>query len=257
MTVAIPGGLPAFLTWPLAVALSAMLGSFLNVCISRLPRGESVVSPPSHCPRCGTAIRCYDNIPLVSFVVLGGRCRACRLPISWRYPLVEAIAVGLGLLVLWQLGPTWDGLRAFVLGLALIAATFIDLELTLIPDRITVPGIVVGLALSLVPSPSGVIRAVVGCVAAGGLFYLIAVASRGGMGGGDVKLAAMLGAFLGIPVVFVAVFAAVILGGLVAVGLLLSGRRGRKDAVPFGPFLAAGGVLAALWGRPLLAWYLG
>lgn len=257
MTAAYPGGLSPVVAWPLAIALAAALGSFLNVCISRLPRGESVVSPPSHCPGCGTAIRFYDNIPLVSFAVLRGRCRACRGPISWRYPLVEALAVGLGLLVLWQLGPTWEGLRAFLLGLALIAVTFIDLETLLIPDRITLPGIVVGLAMQLYPSIRGLLGGLLGCLLAGGIFYLIALASRGGMGGGDVKLAAMLGAFLGWQLVLVAIFAGVLAGGVTGVLLLLLGRKGRKDPVPFGPFLALGGLVAALGGEPLLAWYLG
>ncbi|MBI3454917.1 MAG: prepilin peptidase [Candidatus Rokubacteria bacterium] len=245
------------LTWPVVVVVAALLGSFLNVCISRLPRGESVVSPPSHCPRCDAPIRYYDNLPLVSFALLGGRCRACREPISWRYPIVEALAAAVGFLAFWQLGPTWAGLRAFVLGLALIAITFIDLETLLIPDRITLPGIVIGLGLSLVPSPRALVWALIGCLVAGGLFYAIAALSRGGMGGGDIKLAAMLGAFLGWPLVVLAIFAAVVLGGVVALGLLASGRRGRKDAVPFGPFLAFGGLLTALWGRPVLAWYLG
>jgi leader peptidase (prepilin peptidase)/N-methyltransferase len=252
-----PGTVPAAIAWPVVVALSAALGSFLNVCISRLPRGESIVSPPSHCPRCQSPIRYYDNIPLVSFVLLGGRCRVCREAISWRYPLVEALAVGAGVLVLWQVGLTWNGLRAFVLVLALIAVTFIDLETMLIPDRITLPGIVVGLALSVVPWPSGLLSALAGCLVAGGLFYLIALVSRGGMGGGDIKLAAMLGAFLGWPLVLVAIFTGVLLGGVVAVALLVSGRRGRRDPVPFGPFLAVGGLLTAVWGRSILAWYLG
>lgn len=257
MTMAFPGRLSPVLAWPFAVALAAVLGSFLNVCISRLPRGQSVVSPPSHCPRCAAPIRYYDNIPLVSFAVLRGRCRACREPISWRYPLVEALAVGVGLLVLWQLGPTWEGLRAFLLALALIVVTFIDLETLLIPDRITLPGIALGLGMQLYPSVRGLVGGLLGCLLAGGIFYLIALLSRGGMGGGDIKLAAMMGAFLGWDLVLVAIFLGVLAGGLTGVLLLVMGRKGRKDPVPFGPFLALGGVIAALWGRPLLTWYLG
>jgi len=252
-----PGGLPPGAAWPFAVALAAVLGSFLNVCISRLPRGESIVVPASHCPGCRAPIRYYDNIPIVSFVILAGRCRACRAPISWRYPLVEATAIGVGLLVLWRLGPTWEGLRVFLLGLALIAVTFIDLETLLIPDRITLPGIVVGLATHAYPSPRDLGSAVFGCLLAGALFYLVALLSRGGMGGGDIKLAAMLGAFLGWPLVLVAIFLGVLAGGVSGLVLLLLGLKGRKDPVPFGPFLALGGFVAALWGRPLLGWYLG
>lgn len=257
-----PGALPPLLTWPFVVALAALLGSFLNVCISRLPRGESIVSPPSHCPRCQAPIRYYDNVPLVSFVILGGRCRECLEPISWRYPLVEALAVAVGLLVLWRLGPTWDGLRAFLLGLALIAVAFTDLETLLIPDRITLPGIVGGLALRLHPSPWDLVDGVLGGLVAGGIFFLIMWASpfvfgREGMGFGDVKLAAMMGVFLGLPVVLVAIFLGVLAGGLTATVLLILGLRRVGEYLPFGTFLALGGVLAILWGRPLLAWYLG
>lgn len=257
MTGPAPGGLPPAVAWPFALAVAAVLGSFLNVCITRLPRRESLVLPSSHCPGCKTPIRYYDNIPLVSFVILAGRCRACRAPIAWRYPLVEALAVGLGVLVLGRWGPTWEGLRVFLLGLALIAITFIDLETLLIPDRITLPGIVVGLLTHLYPSPRGFVSALLGCLGAGMLLYLVALASRGGMGGGDIKLAAMMGAFLGWQLVLVAIFLGVLAGGVTGLFLLLSGLKGRKDPVPFGPFLALGGLAAALWGQPLLAWYLG
>jgi len=251
-----PPLLPSSLTWAFAAAISAVLGSFLNVCISRLPHRQSIVLPASHCPTCQTPIRYYDNIPLVSFGVLGGRCRACRAPISWRYPLVEALAVMVGLLALWRLGPTWDGLRVFALGLALIAVTFIDLETLLIPDRITLPGIVVGLATHLYPSPRDLVSPLVGLLAAGALFYVVAWASRGGMGGGDIKLAAMVGAFLGWQLVLVAIFVGVLAGGIAGLLLLILGLKGRKDPVPFGPFLALGGLVAGLWGEALLAWYL-
>jgi len=262
VTAAPAVGLPPLLAWPFLVALGALLGSFLNVCISRLPRGESVISPPSRCPRCQTPIRYYDNVPLLSFVILGGRCRACREPISWRYPVVEALAVTVGLLVLWRLGPTWEGLRAFLLGLALITVAFTDLETLLIPDRVTLPGIVAGLLLRLYPSPGDVIDGVLGAAVAGGIFFVIMwgspfVFGREGMGFGDVKLAAMMGAFLGLPVVLVATFLGVLAGGLTATLLLLLGLRRLGEYLPFGAFLALGGVLAALWGRSLLAWYLG
>jgi leader peptidase (prepilin peptidase)/N-methyltransferase len=263
VTAAVPGGLPPAISWPIVVALAATLGSFLNVCISRLPRGESIVYPPSHCPRCQTPIRYYDNIPLVSFAVLGGRCRACRLAISWRYPLVEALAVIAGVVVFWQLGPTWDGLRAFVLLLALIAITFTDVEHHIIPNWISVPGIFVGLAFQLYPSPFwGVVDGLAGCLVAGTLFFLIAwlsplVFGKEGMGMGDVKLAGMLGAFLGLKVVIVAIYAAIFAGGLVGVLLLVFRLKRLGQYIAFGPFLALGGVLAVLWGRPFLRWYFG
>jgi leader peptidase (prepilin peptidase)/N-methyltransferase len=262
VTVALPGGLPPLFTWSCAVAVAAFLGSFLNVCISRLPAGESIVAPPSHCPGCQMPIRYYDNIPLVSFAILRGRCRGCRAPISWRYPIVEALAVGVGVLALWQFGPTWEGLRVFVFGLALIAVTFTDVETRLIPDAITLPGIAVGLAFQLYPSPRGVLDGLVGCLVAGTVFYLIAwlspkVFGREGMGGGDIKLAAMMGAFLGLPLVVVAIYFGVMAGGLVAILLLAFRLKQLGQYLAFGPFLALGGLVAAFWGRPVVAWYLG
>jgi leader peptidase (prepilin peptidase) / N-methyltransferase len=254
--------LPPAIVWPVVVALAAVLGSFLNVCISRLPRGESIVSPPSHCPKCDTPIRAYDNVPLVSFAMLGGRCRTCRAPISWRYPVVEALAVLAAALVLRQLGPTWEAARAFVLLLALIAITFTDLEQRIIPDWITLPGIAAGLAFQLYPSPAGVLDGVLGCLLAGGIFYAIAwlspmVFGKEGMGGGDIKLAAMMGAFLGWKTVLFAIYVAVLVGGACGLVLLLFGLRRLGQELAFGPFLALGGVVAALWGRPFLAWYFG
>jgi leader peptidase (prepilin peptidase)/N-methyltransferase len=260
VTVALPGGFPPLFAWSFVVALAALLGSFLNVCISRLPAGESIVYPASHCPRCQVPIRVYDNIPILSFVILGGRCRACRQPISWRYPIVEALAVLVGALALWHFGLTWAGLRAFVLGLALVAVTFTDFETRLIPDAITLPGIAVGLLFQLYPSPRGLLDGVIGCLLAGGIFYLIAwlsplVFGREGMGGGDIKLAAMMGAFLGWKLVLVAIYFGILAGGVSAIALLLTGQRQWGQYLAFGPFLAAGGLAAIFWGQPVLDWY--
>jgi leader peptidase (prepilin peptidase) / N-methyltransferase len=262
VTAAAPISLPPVFTWSVAVAVAAVLGSFLNVCISRLPAGESIVLPPSHCPTCQVPIRYYDNIPLLSFALLRGRCRSCRTAISWRYPIVEALAIGVGVLALWQLGPTWDGLRLFVLGLALIAVTFTDVETRLIPDAITLPGIVVGLAFRLYPNPRDVLDGIAGCLVAGTVFYLIAwlspkVFGREGMGGGDIKLVAMMGAFLGLKLVVVAIYFGVMAGGFAAVLLLALRQKQWGQYLAFGPFLALGGLFAAFWGRPVLAWYLG
>jgi leader peptidase (prepilin peptidase)/N-methyltransferase len=170
---------------------------------------------------------------------------------------VEALTIAVGLLVLWQLGPTWAGLSAFLLGLLLITVTFTDLECLLIPDRVTVPGILAGLATRVYPEPWSVVGGVAGCLLAGSVFYVIALASRGGMGGGDVKLAAMIGAFLGWQLVLVAIFVSVVAGVLVGLALLGLGLKGRKDPIPFGPFLALGGLVTAVWGRAFLDWYLG
>ena len=162
--------LPPVVAWPVGVVLAALLGSFLNVCISRLPRGESIVLPASHCPTCQSPIRPVDNIPLFSYLLLGGRCRACGATISWRYPLVEALAIGLGALVLFVLGPTWEGTRAFLLGLAMVATAFTDLETRRIPDRITLPGVVAACILG----PEGLSRGSAGAAIGALVFAAVA-----------------------------------------------------------------------------------
>ena len=243
------------LVWALMLGLGAVVGSFLNVCIYRLPRRESLVLPGSRCSYCTAPIRWHDNIPLLSFLLLGGRCRACKATISWRYPLVEAATVLLFVLVWTRFGLTLEGLRAVLLVSALVVVAFIDLEHRIIPDRVTLPGIVLGL-IGAWFLPPGIISSAVGTVVGGGLFYLIALVSRGGMGGGDIKLAAMLGAFLGWQAGLLAIFFGVLAGGVVGVVLLVLRLRGRKDAIPFGPFLAFGGVVALFWAAPILRWYL-
>ena len=208
-------------------------------------------------PRCGALIAWYDNIPLVSFVVLRGRCRGCRAGIPWRYPIVEAATGGAFALAYVLLGPTPEFLVAAALLGALIAITAIDLRHQIIPDVISLPGIVVGfVANSLLPGGVGWLDSLIGIAVGGGLFLVIILVSGGGMGGGDMKLGAMLGAFLGWKLGLLALLLGVLAGGAVAVVLLLLGRKGRKEAIPFGPYLALGGAVALLWGDQVLAWYL-
>jgi leader peptidase (prepilin peptidase)/N-methyltransferase len=237
--------------------LGLLIGSFLSVVIARLPEGRSVIAPRSACPRCGHPIAWYDNLPIVSFVLLGRRCRSCRAPISWRYPLVELTTGALFLIAYLRRGLTVDMVVALVFLGALVAITGIDLDHQIIPDAISLPGIVLGFGASLLPGGVGWRSSLLGILAGGGIFFAIIVLSRGGMGGGDMKLGAMLGAFLGWQLVLLAILLAVLAGGLVAIALLALGRKGRKDPVPFGPFLALGGAIALLWGDELLAWYLG
>jgi len=244
---------------PLVTFVSGMVfGSFFNVVIHRLPRGESLVSPGSRCPHCGRAIQWWDNVPLVSFLVLGGRCRYCRRPIAWRYPAVE-LGTGLLLTAAWlRFGSSgaWLGwLTATMLTLLLVPIFFIDLEHRLVPNVITYPGIVVGLLLAA--ADGRLVSAILAAAGAGLVFLAIALLSRGGMGGGDVKLAAMLGAFLGWPDAAVAILLAFIGGAAVGVGLIVARLRTRKDAIPFGPALAAGALIALYAADPLIRWYVG
>lgn len=232
------------------------IGSFLNVVIGRLPEGRSIVRPRSACPMCGASIRWYDNVPVLSWVWLGARCRSCGARISWRYPIIELATAILFSLAAHRLGPTPDLAPALLLLGALVVITSIDLDHQIIPDVITLPGIAAGAALSIAIHPSNWLDTVLGIIVGGGLFFVIILASGGGMGGGDMKLGAMLGAFLGWKLVLLAILLGVFTGGAVAVTLLVTGSKGRKDPVPFGPFLALGAVLSLLWGNGLLGWYL-
>jgi leader peptidase (prepilin peptidase)/N-methyltransferase len=237
--------------------LGAVVGSFLNVVIWRLPRGESIVSPGSRCPSCGAAIRWYDNVPVLGWLLLMGRCRACRAPISAEYPLVEAANGALWGLLAWRFG-FGPALPVYLLLVsALLALAVIDLHHQILPDRITLPGIVVGLAASATLLPLGAVPALIGAALGGGLFLTIAVLSRGGMGGGDIKLMAMIGAFLGWQAVLLTTLLASLVGGVVGLVLMLAFGKGRKHAVPFGPFLTAAALVCLLWGDGMIAWYLG
>ena len=232
------------------------LGSFLNVVIARVPDGRSLVRPGSACPRCRAPLAWYDNIPLLSFVVLRGRCRTCASSISWRYPLVEAITAAVLMLAYIEFGPSADFVIACVLLPALVAMTAIDLQHQVIPDAITLPGIPVGLLINLATGRMSWIDSGIGILVGGGLFFVIILVSRGGMGGGDLKLGAMLGAFLGWRALLFALFVAIVVGGAIGAALLLSGRRGRKDPIPFGPFLALGGAMALFWGERTFSWWM-
>lgn len=242
-------------------ALGLCFGSFLNVVIHRLPRGQSIVSPPSACPACGHAIRPFDNVPVLSWLVLSGRCRDCRNPIPWRYPAVELAAGLLVVLLAAQLGPRAALVPALGFSLALLAVALIDWDHRIIPDEISLGGTVVGLFARGVTF-AGVAEGLTGALVGGGALWLVASAYRratgvDGLGGGDVKLAAMIGAFLGWPGVFLTIFGAAAAGSLAGGALLLLKRADRRTALPFGTFLAPAAVLAGVVGPFLWRWYTG
>jgi leader peptidase (prepilin peptidase)/N-methyltransferase len=241
-------------TVALAFIVGAVFGSFGNVLIHRLPIGASIVSPPSHCPSCRTPIAPWDNVPIVSFLALNGRCRHCGAPIPVRYLIVEALTAVLFAGVVWRFGLTLEALRFAVLAFLLVVVGFADLERGLIPNAVTYPGIVLGLALNA--AAGAWLPALVAAVGAAIVFLAIAVVSRGGMGGGDVKLAAMIGAFLGMPGTVVALFLAVALGALAGIILIALRLRTRKQTIPFGPALAGGALIAAFASSQLLRWYV-
>lgn len=244
---------------PIAVAglLGLIVGSFANVVIWRLPRGESLVFPPSHCPTCGHRLRAYDLIPVLSWLLLRGRCRYCRQPISRFYPLVEGITGGTFAALVAVHGPTWRAAGYALFAVILITAAGTDIKLHLIPNRLTLPAIALGLIWSAAIQTPRFGSTLAGLLISGSLFLLIAAISRGGMGGGDVKLAAAVGAFLGLQHSLLALFLAFILGALAGLVLIAAGRKKRKDHIPFGPFIAAGCLAAMLFGDVILHWYLG
>lgn len=245
----------------LILALGAIIGSFLNVCIYRLPKKESLIFPGSHCPGCGTAIRAFDNIPIFSYLTLRGRCRSCRTRISPQYPAVELITGILTLCLFIKFGVSLTFLSLFVLCSALVVITFIDLEYRIIPDVISLPGIVVGFASSFVLPWLGWQSSLVGILAGGGSLLAVAflyqvITKKEGMGGGDIKLLAMMGAFLGWRSVPFIIFVGSLTGSVIGITLMLSQKKDSKLAIPFGPFLAFGAILYIFYGREIIHWYL-
>jgi leader peptidase (prepilin peptidase)/N-methyltransferase len=233
-----------------------LIGSFLNVVAHRLPRGESLVSPGSRCPGCGAPVRPYDNVPVLSWLGLRGRCRACGERISWRYPAVELATGALYAAVV----AARDDAAGIALGLILVTAlvpiVLIDLERRLIPNVITAPAAVAALVAGLALDLDGVPEQLIAGAGAGGFFLLAALAYPRGMGMGDVKLAGVLGLCLGravAPALMIALLSGVLVGGVVIARL--GTRVGRKTAVPFGPFLALGGLVALFAGDAVVDWY--
>ncbi len=240
----------------------AIIGSFLNVCIARLPDGRSIVRPPSHCPKCQSFLAWYDNVPVLSYLLLAGRCRTCRVRISPIYPAVEVLTGALAMALFLRLGPTLAFAGYFAFAAALVVITFIDLDHQIIPDVISLPGIAVGLAFSLVSPLVTPLDALLGVLAGGGTLLAVAwlyktFRGQEGMGGGDIKLLAMIGAFLGWQSIFVTLFVGSVIGSIIGVVVMLYEGADTKLAIPFGPFLAGGALVYLFWGDRILAFYFG
>lgn len=252
-----------------AFLLGSIVGSFLNVCIYRMPRNLSIISPSSRCPSCSTTIRPQDNIPIISFLILGGRCRYCKARIPARYPMVEFINGLMYALVALRFSIGWHTPALLAFCSAMLVIIFIDLDFQIIPDSVTIPGIIVGfIAGSLIlPDPFerdsllGLKGSLTGLISGGGLFYLIAILGhiafrQEAMGGGDIKMMAMTGAFLGWKAVLLTTFSGSLLGSVAGIFLMVFRGKGRMAKIPFGPFLAAGAVLSLFYGQEMLAFYL-
>ncbi|HXV78316.1 MAG TPA: prepilin peptidase [Candidatus Binatia bacterium] len=247
----------------------AIMGSFLNVCIARIPDGESIIHPSSHCPKCKAPIPFYFNIPLLSYVLLLGRCRSCRTNISPRYFFVELLMACLAVALYYQFGFSLAFLVSFIFVAALIVISFIDLDVRIVPDVISLPGIVAGLLFSVVarylindpfeiiPSP---LSALIGVLVGGGFLLALAWAYEAftgveGMGGGDIKLLAMIGAFLGWTAIPFTLFFASLTGSVIGLGFMIGKGVGRRFALPFAPFLCMGALLYLFFGNELMEFY--
>ena len=244
-----------------ALVIGMVVGSFLNVCIWRLPKGESVVFPPSHCPKCAYRIRWYDNIPLFSYLMLRGKCRGCGIHISLQYPLVELLNGLLTLALFLHFGPTLPFIVLFLFCSALVVITFIDLEHQIIPDEISLPGIVIGFIFSFFLQGHTWLNSLLGILLGGGSLLLVAyvyqlMTGKEGMGGGDIKLLAMMGAFQGWKSILFIIFASSLVGSVIGITIMLVQKKDSKLAIPFGPYLAFGSILYIFFGRQIIHWYL-
>jgi leader peptidase (prepilin peptidase) / N-methyltransferase len=253
--------MPEGLILILLFVLGGSIGSFLNVCIVRIPEKLSIVVPPSHCPKCKKPIAFYDNIPLASYIILGGRCRHCKQPIPFRYFVVELLtAAVLPGLYCWY-GLTLPLALSFIFCAALIIITFIDLQLQIIPDVISLPGIPLCFLCSFVVPWTTPLESGIGIFVGGGVLYGVAAGyyyfrKKEGMGGGDIKLLAMIGAFLGWKGALVALVVGAFAGSIIGVTVMLLKGKDMKYAIPFGPFLSLGALASLLYGSALLHWYL-
>jgi leader peptidase (prepilin peptidase)/N-methyltransferase len=251
-----------FLIVGLVFMFGMCIGSFLNVCIFRLPSSMSIIRPShSLCPHCKSAIKFYDNIPVISYLWLKGRCRNCKASISLRYPLVELITGILAVAILFLSGLTLEGLVYFIFISSLLVITFIDIDHKIIPDVITLPGIPIGIAASFLLPAMTLKSSLIGLLVGGGSLLIVAwvyslITRKEGMGGGDIKLLGMIGTFIGWKGVIFTIFAASLSGTLVGIIVMLQKRENLKFAIPFGPFLSIGAISYVFFGEKIMFWYL-
>ncbi len=236
------------------------LGSFMNVCIYRIPLKKSIISPPSSCPNCGEKIKFYDNIPLVSYLLLLGKCRYCRHTLAWHYPVVEALSGLLSVALFIRYGLTYQYFLFLLFTAVLIIISFIDLYHQIIPDVLSLPGIVVGLAVSFIPGNIFWLDSFIGAIAGGGFLFLVGfiyeyITKREGMGGGDIKLLAMIGAWMGWRPLPLIVFISSLIGAIIGIAFLLLAGKGFRVRIPFGPFLSMGALLYLFFGPWLTSLY--
>lgn len=244
-----------------SIIFGLILGSFINVCIYRIPISVSIIHPPSSCPHCESRIRFYDNIPLISYLFLFGKCRHCHQHISWQYPLVESLTCILSLALFTRFGLSFQYLLLLLFTGSLVTITFIDLRHKIIPDVLSIPGIILGFGVSPIFGPITWLDSLIGIVAGGGALFVIAIsyerlAGREGMGGGDIKLLAMIGAWMGWRALPFIVLTSSLAGSIVGCLFILFSGRGYRVRIPFGPFLSLGTLTYIFFGADMINWYL-
>ena len=242
--------------------LGLIVGSFSNVCVYRIPKNESIIFPASRCPKCSSPIKPVDNIPLLSYILLKGRCRNCGNKISTQYPIVEFLTGLIYLIICLIYGLSIQSLIYIILSSALIIIAFIDLNEQIVPDVISLPGIAIGFIISFFVPYISFINSALGVLVGGGIILIIALGGsaifkKEAMGGGDVKLAAMIGAFLGWRYIIISLFLGFFLGALTGIILIMAKIKSREDVVPFGPFIVLGSFISLLWGEQIISWYIG
>ena len=245
-----------------SVLFGLCLGSFANVCIYRIPLNKSIVHPSSSCPHCGVKIRFFDNIPVFSYLLLMGRCRQCQASISMRYPLVEILMAFLSLALFTRFGFQLQYLQFMLFTGTLVILSFIDFDHKILPDVLTLPGIAVGWLVSFLPGGISWTDSLIGLAAGGGSLYLVAtvyerITGREGLGGGDIKLLAMIGAWMGWQSLPLIVLMSSLSGAVIGSVFILSGGKGARTQIPFGPFLSLGALSYLFFGRPISLWYFG
>lgn len=236
--------------------LGLVIGSFLNVCISRIPQGESISFPPSRCDYCYTNLKPWDLIPIASFLLLGRKCRYCGAKLSWRYPGIEVLTGMLFLFFYLQFGLNIKLSAYLFLASLLVVISFIDIDHYRIPNSLILMGIGAGVGFIIFTHFIHPRDALLGFFTGGGILFFISLVSRGGMGGGDIKLGALIGLFLGWKLSLISLFLAALFASLIGILLIVLGKKSLKDALPFGPFLALGAILSLFWGNDLLSWYI-
>jgi leader peptidase (prepilin peptidase)/N-methyltransferase len=245
----------ALFSYAFVAVLGLIIGSFLNVVIYRIPRDQSIIKPPSHCPTCNTKLKWYDNIPILSYLLLKGKCRYCGAKISIKYPLIEILTALSFILVFQQYGFSLNSLKWIIFACLLTSTGLIDFFEGVVPDIIVIPGLTLGIAFSLFYGMTVFLQSLYGMLLMAGFFLIIILLTKGGMGWGDLTFGAMIGSFLGFQFSLLTLFMAFIIGAVTGLVVIITKKKGRKDTMPFGPFLSIAAFISSIYGLAILRIY--